>query len=68
VDRTYKIIELVGTSDKSYEEAIQNAISKAAQSLKALSWFEIVQMRGAISDGKVSEYQVDLKIGFKLVN
>jgi flavin-binding protein dodecin len=68
VDRTYKIIELVGTSDKSYEEAIQNAISKAAQSLKALSWFEIVQMRGAISDGKVTEYQVDLKIGFKLVN
>ena len=68
MDRTYKIIELVGTSDKSYEESIQNAISKAAQSLKALSWFEIVQMRGAISEGKVTEYQVVLKIGFKLAN
>jgi flavin-binding protein dodecin len=68
MNRTYKIIELVGTSDKSYEEAIQNAINKAGQSLKALSWFEIVQMRGAINDGKVSEYQVAIKIGFKLVN
>lgn len=68
MDRTYKIIELVGASDKSYEDAIQNAIIKAAESLKALSWFEVVQMRGAINNGKVTEYQVVLKVGFKLVN
>ena len=68
MNRTYKVIELVGISDKSYEEAIQNVINKAAESLKALSWFEITQMRGAINDGKVTEYQVALKVGFKLVN
>ena len=68
MDKTFKIIELVGTSDKSYEEATQNAISKAAQSLKALSWFEVLQMRGAINDGKIIEYQVIIKVGFKLVN
>ena len=65
---TFKMIELVGTSDKSYEEAIQNAVSKASQSLKALSWYEVIQMRGVINDGKVKEYQVIIKVGFKLVN
>ena len=68
MDRTYKIIELVGTSEKSYEDALQNAIGKASQSLKALSWFEVVQMRGAINDGKITEYQIVVKVGFKLVN
>ncbi len=68
MSKTYKLIELVGTSEKSYEDAIQNAVAQASKTLKALSWFEVQQMRGAVRDGKVTEYQVILKVGFKLVD
>lgn len=64
----YKILELVGTSDKSYEDAIQNAITKAAETVKAISWFQVVEQRGSVKDGKVEEFQVVLKVGFKLVD
>lgn len=66
--KTFKIIELVGTSKNSYEAAIQNAITHASKSLSALSWYEVVQMRGGIKDGKLDEYQVILKVGFKLID
>jgi flavin-binding protein dodecin len=66
--KTYKIIEIVGTSKDGYEAAIENAIAHASKSLSALSWFEVVQMRGGIKDGKLDEYQVILKVGFKLVD
>ena len=68
MSKTYKIIELVGTSTESYDEAIRNAIKEASNSLKALSWFEVVQTRGGIKDGEVSEYQVILKVGFRLID
>ncbi len=64
----YKLIEIVGTSTQSYEDAIQNAVAKASETIKAISWFQVVEQRGAVKDGKVSEYQVILKIGFKLVD
>ncbi len=64
----YKLIEIVGTSEKSYEEAIQNAVSKASETLKAISWFQVVEQRGAVKNGKVTEFQVVLKVGFKLVD
>jgi len=67
MSKTYKIIELVGTSEKNYEDAINAAISEASKSLKAISWFEVSEMRGGIRDGKVAEYQVILKVGFRLV-
>ncbi len=63
---TYKIIELTGTSATSVEDAVKTAIDTAAQSVRNMSWFEVVQTRGAIADGKVSEWQVVLKIGFKI--
>lgn len=66
MDRTYKKIELVGISEKSTDEAIKNAVSKAGQSLKDLSWFEVVEHRGHIVDGKVTEYQVTVKVAFKV--
>ncbi len=66
MERTYKKIELIGISEKSYEEAIQNAVSKASQTLKELSWFEVVEHRGGIINGKVNEYQVVIKVAFKL--
>jgi flavin-binding protein dodecin len=68
MDRTYKLIEIVGTSNKGYEDAIKNAIGQASKSLKAISWFEVVQMRGGINDGQIQEYQVILKVGFKLID
>ncbi len=66
--KTYKIIELVGTSKDSYDAAIKNAVAQASKSLSALSWFEVVQMRGGIKDGKLDEYQVIVKVGFRLVD
>ena len=68
MDKTYKIIELVGTSTDGYESAIQNAIDEASKTLKALAWFEVVQMRGGIKEGKISEYQAIIKVGFKLLD
>jgi len=68
MDKTFKIIELVGTSTEGYEAAIQNAVTHASTSLKALSWYEVIQMRGGIKDGKISEYQVIIKVGFKLID
>ncbi len=63
---TYKKIELVGTSPNSYAEATRNAIEKASATLHGLSWFEVDELRGAIKDGKVAEFQVTLKVGVKL--
>jgi len=57
---------LVGTSDKSMEEAINNAISKASETLRGLSWFEVKEVRGSIENGKVKEYQVVIEVGFEV--
>lgn len=67
-EKTYKLIELVGVSAASMEEAIQNAIARANQTLKNLDWFEVVEARGLIQDGKVSQFQVKLKVGFRLIS
>ena len=64
--KTYKIIEIVGISSKSYDDAVKNAVSEASKTLTGLSWFEIVQMRGGIKEGNIEEYQVILKVGFRL--
>jgi hypothetical protein len=66
-DKTYKLIELVGVSATSMEDAIQNAIGRANQTLKNLDWFELVEARGLIQDGKVGQYQIKLKVGFRLM-
>jgi len=65
-DHIYKKIEIVGSSTKSIEDAIENAINRAGQSVKNLRWFEVTETRGHIDDGKVKHYQVTLKIGFTL--
>jgi hypothetical protein len=67
-DKIYKLIEIVGVSSTSIEDAVQTAISRANQSLKNLDWFEVVEARGAIQNGKVSEFQVKLKVGFRLMS
>jgi dodecin len=63
-DHIYRIIELVGSSEKSIEDAISTAISRANETVRHLRWFEVVQTRGHVEDGKVSHYQVTLKVGF----
>jgi dodecin len=60
----YKVVELVGSSPKSIEDAIQVAIGRASETLKHLRWFEVVQTRGHIENGKIKHYQVMLKVGF----
>ena len=65
-DKTYKLIELVGVSENSIEEAIQNAVGRANQTLNNLDWFEVVEARGVIQDGTVNQFQVKIKVGFRL--
>jgi flavin-binding protein dodecin len=65
-DHVYKIIQLVGSSPISFEDAVQNAIGRASKNLKHLRWFEVLETRGQIEGGKVSHYQVTLKVGFTL--
>ncbi len=63
---TFKITEVVGTSPVSFAEATKAAVAEAAKTVRQLGWFEVSDMRGRIKDGKVDEFQVTLKIGFKL--
>jgi dodecin len=65
-DHVYKVIELVGSSETSIEDAINNAVGRAAETLRNLRWFEVAQTRGQIQNGKVHFYQVVLKVGFTM--
>jgi dodecin len=60
----YKLVELVGTSPDSIEDAIASAIQRAGLTLRNLQWFEVVQIRGRVDKGNVERYQVTLKVGF----
>ena len=62
----YKVVEIVGTSSESISKAIDNAVEKASDSLRHLGWFEVIETRGNIENGKVGRYQVTLKVGFTL--
>ena len=65
-EHVYKLLELVGCSEKSVSDAIQNAIGRAGATVRNVRWFEVVQVRGEVADGKVARYQVTLKLGFTL--
>ena len=65
-DHIYKILELVGSSDKSIEDAIQNAITRASKTIRGMKWFEVLETRGHIEREKVGHYQVTLRVGFTL--
>lgn len=67
-EKTYKLIELVGVSSESIEDAIQSAVSRANQTLKNLDWFEVTETRGLIQEGKINQFQVKLKVGFRLLS
>jgi len=63
---TYKKSELVGTSVVSFSDAVKNAVEEASKTVRHIDWFEVIEQRGNVKDGKVVEYQVVLKIGFKI--
>ena len=65
-DHIYKTIELVGSSSRGVEDAVQKAVAKAAESVRNLRWFEVLETRGHIESGRVAHWQVTLKIGFTL--
>jgi dodecin len=65
-DHIYKVIELVGSSETSIEDAIKTAIERASKTLKHLRWFEVVQTRGHIENDRLAHFQVTLKVGFSL--
>lgn len=63
---TYRVTELVGTSDVGLEKAIRNGLGRAAQTLRHLDWFEVTQIRGHVEGGDVQHFQVGLKVGFRM--
>ena len=65
-NHTYKLIELVGSSPNSTDDAIRNAIARADKTLRNLDWFEVLETRGQLVDGKVAHFQVTLKVGIRL--
>jgi flavin-binding protein dodecin len=62
----YKKIEIVGSSKTSFADAVKTAVAEAGKSLRHTSWFEVVEQRGSIKDGKVHEFQVTVRVGFKV--
>jgi flavin-binding protein dodecin len=63
---TFKTVEIVGTSPMSFAEAVKSAVAEAAETIRHMSWFQVVEERGRIADGKVQEFQVTIKVGFKI--
>lgn len=63
-EHVYKVVEVVGSSAHGYEQAITNAVHEAAQSLRQLRWFEVMETRGNIVDGVIAHWQVTVKLGF----
>ena len=65
-NKVYKMVEIVGTSGKSFAEATAAGVQRAAKTLRNVDWFEVTELRGRVTKGKVSQYQVKVKIGFRL--
>ena len=65
-DHVYRIVQVVGSSEKSIEDAIENAIVRASRTLRQIGWFEVVETRGHVEGGMVAHHQVTLNIGFTL--
>ncbi len=66
--KTYKVIEIVGSSEDSIEDAIRGAVTRASQTIREIGWFEVIQTRGHVENGDVKHFQVTLKLGFTLTS
>lgn len=67
-EHIYKILELTGSSSVSMQAAIENAITRAAKTVKDMRWFEVIETRGHIDEGKIKHWQVTIKVGFTLID
>lgn len=65
-DRTYKMVEIVGTSPDGVDQAIRNGLARANRTLRNLDWFEVTEIRGQVLDGAPAHFQVSMKVGFRL--
>ncbi len=65
-NNTYKVIELVGTSESSFSDATRSAVKRARETMDNLNWFNVVEQRGRIEDGDIEQFQVKVKVGFRL--
>jgi flavin-binding protein dodecin len=65
-NHTYRVTEIVGTSEEGLDDAIRNGIARASQTLRGMDWFEVTQIRGHLNEGGVDHFQVGLKVGFRL--
>jgi dodecin len=65
-NRTYRVTEIVGTSQTTLDDAIRNGIERASKTLRSLDWFEVTEIRGHLEDGAIEHYQVGMKVGFRL--
>jgi dodecin len=65
-EQVYKHIEITGTSSTTIEDAVNNALARAGKTVRQMRWFEITEMRGAVDEDHVSQWQVTIKLGFKL--
>ena len=65
-NKIYKLVEIVGTSEESFAKAVSAGVERASETLRHLDWFEVTELRGRVTNGKVSQYQVKMKVGFRL--
>jgi len=65
-ESTYKLVELVGTSPAGTDDAIRNAIAKASATIKHIDWYQVIESRGHVVDGRIMHFQVTLKVGFRI--
>lgn len=65
-NQVYKVVEIVGTSSESVSNAIDNAIARASETVDNIGWFEVMEQRGRVEDNEVAEFQVKIKVGFRL--
>ena len=66
MDKIYKKVEVVGVSDDSFSAAVESAVARASETVDHVSWFEVQELRGAVKDGKIAQYQVTVKLGFRV--
>lgn len=65
-NKIYKMVEIVGTSEESFARAVAAGVERASETLRHVDWFEVTELRGRVTEGKVSQYQVKMKVGFRL--
>ena len=65
-NKIYKLVEIVGTSEESFAKAVAAGVERASETVRNIDWFEVTELRGRVAEGKVAQYQVKMKLGFRL--